>query len=162
VDGSPVLHFFSGTHADYHKPSDTADKINASGVAQIGVLVAGLAASLSARGEPLTFRADAQGPAPRGDMRSFRASLGTIPDYGGPGPGKKGVLLAGVRAAGAAERGGMKKGDVLVRLGTSEIASVEDFMFVLGAHKPGETVSAVVVRDGKEITLTVTFAEGHR
>jgi S1-C subfamily serine protease len=56
----------------------------------------------------------------------------------------------------------MRKGDVLVRLAGSEIASVEDFMFVLTSRKPGETVQAVVVRDGKEVELEVTFQEGHR
>jgi S1-C subfamily serine protease len=55
----------------------------------------------------------------------------------------------------------MKKGDVLVRLGKSETGSVEDFMFVLNASKPGETVPAVIVRDGKEVKLDVTFQESH-
>lgn len=157
--GAPVLHFFSGTHSDYHKPSDTADKINAAGAAQTAKIVGLVAAAISARETPLTFKSDAQGPAPRGDMRSFNASLGTIPDYGGPGAGKKGVLLSGVRPGSGAEKSGMKKGDVLVRLGKAEIASVEDLMFVLNASKPGETVPAVVIRDGKEVKLEVTFGE---
>jgi hypothetical protein len=160
--GVPVLHFFTGTHSDYHKPSDTADKINAAGAMQTGRICADIALALSKRDAPLTFKADAAGPAPIGDMRSFGASLGTIPDYGGPGPGKKGVLLAGVRPGGAAEKAGMRKGDILVRLGKSEIASVEDLMFVLNASKPGETVSAVVLRDGKEVKLEVTFQESRR
>lgn len=160
--GVPVLHFFTGTHSDYHKPSDTADKINAGGAMQTGHICAGVALAASQREAPLSFKADAQGPTPHGDMRSFNASLGTIPDYGGPGAGKKGVLLSGVRAGGAAEKAGMKKGDVLVRLGKSEIASVEDLMFVLNASKPGETVPAIVVRDGKEVKLDVTFQESQR
>lgn len=160
--GVPVLHFFTGTHSDYHKPSDTADKVNAAGSMQTGKICANIALATSQREAPLTFKADAQGPAPHGDMRSFNASLGTIPDYGGPGAGKKGVLLAGVRPGGAAEKAGMKKGDVLVRLGKSEIASVEDLMFVLNASKPGETVPAIVVRDGKETKLEVTFQESQR
>ena len=160
--GVPVLHFFTGTHGDYHKPSDTADKINAAGAAQTGKVCADVAAMLAQRDRPLTFKPDAEGPTPRGDLRSFNASLGTVPDYGGPGEGKKGVLLAGVRPGGAAEKGGMKKGDVLVRLGRSEIRSVEDLMYVLNASKPGETVPAVVLRDGKEVKLEVTFQEGRR
>ena len=160
--GVPVLHFFSGTHSDYHKPSDTADKVNAGGAAQTAKIVATTALATAMREAALTYKSGVEGPAPRGDLRSFNASLGTIPDYGGPGAGKKGVLLAGVRPGGAAEKGGMKKGDVLVRLGKSEIASVEDLMFVLNASKPGETVPAVVLRDGKEVKLEVTFQEGHR
>ncbi|MBX3227529.1 MAG: M20/M25/M40 family metallo-hydrolase [Labilithrix sp.] len=160
--GAPVLHFFTGTHTDYHKPSDTADKINAAGAMQTGKICADVALAASQREAPLTFKSDAEGPAPHGDMRSFNASLGSIPDYGGPGPGKKGVLLAGVRPGGGADKAGMKKGDVLVRLGKSEIASVEDLMFVLNGSKPGETVPAVVLRDGKEVKLEVTFQESQR
>ena len=93
-------------------------------------------------------------------MRSFNASLGTIPDYAGPPGGETGVLLAGVRAGGAAEKAGLRRGDILVRLGKSEIGSVEDLMYVLNASKPGETVTAVVIRDGKEVKLQVTFQEG--
>src|SRR6476646_5551202 len=114
---------------------------------QTGKICAGVALATSQRESPLTFKSDAQGPAPHGDMRSFNASLGTIPDYGGPGQGKKGVLLSGVRAGGAADKAGMRKGDILVRLGKSEIASVEDLMFVLNSSKPGETVPAFVLRD---------------
>jgi hypothetical protein len=160
--GVPVLHFFTGTHSDYHKPSDTPDKVNAAGAMQTGNICAGIALAASQHEAPLTYKADAQGPPPHGDMRSFNASLGTIPDYGGPGPGKKGVLLSGVRPGGGADRGGMKKGDIIVRLGKSEIASVEDLMFVLNGSKPGETVPAVVLRDGKELKLEITFQESQR
>jgi Tol biopolymer transport system component len=157
--GAPVLHFFTGTHSDYHKPSDTPDKINAAGAAQTGKICGDIAVAVSQHERPLTFKAGIEGAADRGDLRSFNASLGTIPDYGGPGAGKKGVLLAGVRPGSAADKGGMKKGDVLVRLGKSDVGSVEDLMFVLNASKPGETAPAVVVRDGKEVKLEVTFQE---
>lgn len=160
--GVPVLHFFTGAHSDYHKPSDTADKINAAGAAQTARIVSDVALLASQRDRPLAFKSGLEGAAAHGDMRSFNASLGTIPDYGGPGGGKKGVLLAGVRPGSAADKGGMRKGDVLVRLGKSEIGSVEDFMFVLNASKPGQTVPAVVVRDGREVTLDVTFQESRR
>ncbi|MDB5220241.1 MAG: tolB protein precursor [Myxococcaceae bacterium] len=159
--GAPVLHFFTGTHSDYHKPSDTPDKINAAGAAQTGKICGDVAVAVSQRDKPLTFKVGIEGAADRGDLRSFNASLGTIPDYGGPGAGKKGVLLAGVRPGSAADKGGMKKGDVLVRLGKSDVGSVEDLMFVLNASKPGETAPALVVREGKEVKLEVTFQESH-
>ena len=94
-------------------------------------------------------------------MRSFNASLGTIPDYAPPS-GTKGVLLAGVRAGGAAEQAGMQRGDVLVKLGTHEVGSVQDLMFVLNSSKPGETVTATVLRGGKEVQMKVTFQESKR
>jgi hypothetical protein len=159
--GVPVVHFFTGSHADYHKPSDTADKINAAGAGQIAKAVATLAASVGARPGPLAFKKIPM-PAPEGDVRSFNASLGTVPDYAGPPGGARGVLLAGVRAGGAAEKGGLRRGDILVRLGLHEIGSVEDLMFALNASKPGETVTAVVKRDGREVRMPVTFTEGRR
>ncbi|MBX7116883.1 MAG: M28 family peptidase, partial [Myxococcaceae bacterium] len=152
--GVPVLHFFTGAHSDYHKPSDTADKVNAAGAGQVAQIVATLAQKIQET--KLTFK-KSHDPVPRGDVRSFNASLGTVPDYGGPPQGLKGVLLADVRPGGGAEKGGLKRGDVLVRLGKNVVGSVEDLMFVLQQSKPGETVTAVVVRDGKELPLEVTF-----
>src|SRR5207302_7489100 len=101
-------------------------------------------------------------PAPRGDLRASGASLGTVPDYGGPPNGIKGVLLQDVRPGGGADKGGLKRGDILVKLGPHVIGSVEDLMFVLQSSKPGETVTAVVLREGKETPLPVTFQEGRR
>jgi hypothetical protein len=158
--GVPVLHFFTGAHSDYHKPSDTVDTLNIAGTERVARIVSTVALSLDGK-TALTYR-KVPSPAPRGDMRSFNASLGTVPDYAGPPDGQKGMLLAGVRAGGAADQAGMKRGDILVRLGKSVIGGVEDLMFVLNASKPGETVRAVVLRDGKEVPLEVTFQESKR
>jgi hypothetical protein len=155
--GLPVLHFFTGTHVDYHKPSDSAAKINSNGAATVARLVERVVFSVEQQPK-LTFRRDVTGPV-RGDMRSFGASLGTVPDYAGPPGGKPGVLLAGVRPGGAADKAGLRRGDILVRLGMHEIRSVQDLGYALGAAKPGETVTAVVVRDGAEVRLQATFQE---
>lgn len=151
----PVLFLFSGSEPDYHRPTDTPDKLNGAGMAQVAKLVGKILDGLSTAPEHLALQ-HLPSPLPNGDQRSFNASLGTIPDYAGS-DGKNGVLLAGVRPGGGAEKGGMKKGDVLVKLGTHEIKNVEDLMFVLNGAKPGETMKAVVKRDGKEVTLDVTF-----
>jgi C-terminal processing protease CtpA/Prc len=159
--GVPVLQLFTGAHGDYHKPSDTADRINAAGAAQIALMASAPTSAVAARETRLSLK-HAPTPAPRGDMRSFHASLGTIPDYAGPPGGQKGVLLAGVRPGGAAEAGGLRRGDILVRLGAHEIGSVEDLMYVLNASRPGERVKATVRRDGRELSLEVTFQESRR
>jgi hypothetical protein len=159
--GVPVVHFFTGSHADYHKPSDTADKINAAGAAQIARAATGLALRAATRSAGFTFQR-MTGPPAEGDARSFNASLGTIPDYAGPPGGAPGVLLAGVRGGAPAEKGGLRRGDILIQLGTHSIGGVEDLMYALNASKPGETVTAVVKRDGKELKLQVTFEEGRR
>jgi Tol biopolymer transport system component len=159
--GVPVVQFFSGSHGDYHKPTDSADRINAAGAAQIGAAVTALATRVASRAEPLAFRRMEE-PPPEGDARNFNAALGTIPDYAGPPGGAPGVLLAGVRPGGPAEKGGLRRGDILVRLGLHPIGSVEDLMYALNASKPGQTVNAVVQRDGREVKIPVTFEEGHR
>jgi Tol biopolymer transport system component len=156
----PVLFFFTGAHGDYHKPSDTAARINAAGGARVAQIVAETVHAVAGVAGRLSYRA-VPAPAPRGDVRSFNASLGTVPDYAGPKSGK-GVLLAGVRPGGAAEKAGLQRGDVLLKLGPHAIGSVEDLMYVLNAARPGETVTAVVLRDDKEVRLEVTFQEGRR
>jgi hypothetical protein len=158
--GLPVLHFFTGTHSDYHKPSDVAERINAAGAAAVARLVERVAGRLDAT-DKLSYRKGVSS-ADRGDARSFNASLGSIPDYAGPPGGAPGVLLAGVRPGGAADKAGMRRGDVLIRLGTHDIRSVQDLGFVLGVARPGETVTAVFLRDGKELKVETTFQEGRR
>ena len=101
-------------------------------------------------------------PTTGGDVRSFNASLGTIPDYAGAPAGQKGVLLSGVRPGSPAEKGGIKRGDVLVKLGNHDIGDVRELMFALNASKPGETVKAVVLREGKRVEATVTLEESKR
>jgi S1-C subfamily serine protease len=159
--GVPVLHFFSGVHRDYHKPSDTADKLNAAGMAQTARLVASLAVDVANRDGRLDYQRVAS-PPPEGDVRSFGSSLGTVPDYGGPPKGQKGMLLAGVRPGGAADKAGLQRGDVLVHLGEHEIAGVEDLIYVLTESRPGTTMKAVVVRDGKQVTVEVTLQEARK
>jgi hypothetical protein len=159
--GVPVLHFFSGVHSDYHKPSDTADKLNAAGMAQVAVIVDHLARDVAAHPAKLQYQRVAS-PPPRGDVRGFGSSLGTVPDYAGPPNGQKGMLLAGVRPGGAADKAGLKRGDILVKLGDHDIRGVEDLMEVLMETKPGTLLKAVFLREGKEQSVDVTMQDGAR
>jgi hypothetical protein len=159
--GVPVLHFFTGAHAQYHKPADDTALINGAGLAQVALLVADTALTVAARADRLTLKA-APPQAPLGDVRSFGASLGTVPDYAGPPAGRSGVLLAGVRAGSPAEQAGLRRGDILVKIGKHDIRSIEDFMFVLRRSKPGEKTKIVVERDGQPLTLDVTFGSSKR
>jgi Tol biopolymer transport system component len=159
--GAPVAHLFTGVHADYHKPSDAPATINAAGAGAVARTGANLVAAVAARPGRLSYQ-KLSVPPRESDMRSFNASLGTIPDYAGPPGGAKGVLLSGVRPGSAADRAGLRRGDILVRLGRHPIDNVQDFSYVLNASKPGETVTAVVLRDGRSLEVSVTFQEGHR
>ncbi len=154
--GVPVIHLFTGAHSDYHKPSDDAARINAAGGARVARLVADIAATVASRDGALTYVA-AAAPAPRGDVRGAGASLGTVPDYAGPADGRPGVLLAGVRPGGPAEKGGLRRGDLLVELAGHPIRDIQDFMFALRAAKPGQEAVAAVEREGHHVELLVTF-----
>jgi hypothetical protein len=150
----PVLHFFTGAHSDYHKPSDDAELLNYEGLADIAAFVARVAEAVSVR--ELTY---VGASAPAGDTGvggGFRSALGTIPDYGQP-EDLEGVLLSDVRAGSAAEKGGIRGGDVIVRIGDMEIHNIYDFVHVLKTRDPGEKLEVVVLREEERVTLQVTL-----
>ena len=155
--GVPVLHFFTGAHEDYHKPSDDTARINAAGGVRIASLVAEVALELT-EFESLTYR-EAEAPAPPGDVRSFGASLGTIPDYTGSPDGRPGMLLSGVRSGGPADLAGLQRGDRIVELAGREVRDIYDLMYVLQEAKPGEETTVVAERADGRIRLDITFGE---
>jgi hypothetical protein len=154
--GVPVLQLFTGVHSDHHKATDTADKLNATGMAQVARIAEHLARDVSDLGGRLDFQRGAEPPG-EGEARTYGASLGTIPDRAGPPKGQKGMLLWGVRAGGPADKAGLKGGDIIVRLDGHVVGAVEDVMFVLTQSKPGAHVKVVVIRDGQEVSADVTL-----
>ena len=153
--GVPVLHFFTGTHAEYHKPSDDIGLINAAGGVKIANLAAEVAANLSGI-DTLTYRAS-EAPAPMGDMRGYGASLGSIPDYAGSSETRPGMLLSGVRAGGPAEDAGLQRGDLITELAGREVRDIYDLMFILQEVKPGEQGNIVYEREGEMVGTIVIF-----
>ncbi len=136
-------------------PSDDADKVDAKGGARIAGLAADLLAAVANRPHPLTYK-EAEAPAPaEGDVRTGGASLGTVPDYAGDG--RPGVLIADVRPGGAAEKAGIRRGDLLVELAGAPVRDIYDFTYALRKAKPGEKSTLVVVRGDERLTLDVTF-----
>jgi len=155
--GVPVLHFFTGAHEDYHRPSDDAALINAAGGVRIANLVAEIALELTSV-EGLTY-AQAQAPAPVGDVRGYGASLGTIPDYTGAPDDRPGMLLSGVRPGGPADQASLQRGDRIVELSGREVRDIYDLMYILREARPGEASSVVVERGDATIRRPVTFGE---
>lgn len=152
----PVAFLFTGAHDDYHMPSDTADRVDAAGVARAVVLAARIALELSHRDARLAF-VDAPADPHRSTRGGFRASLGTVPDYAFQGPG---VRLSGVRPDAPAARAGLLAGDVILRVGTHAITNIHDFMFALGDLEPGREVEIEVDRGGKRVPIKVIPAPG--
>ena len=158
--GVPVLHFFTGAHEDYHKPSDDAEFINAGGGARIANLVADLAAELTTI-EGITYK-ESEAPPPQGDVRGYGASMGTIPDYTGAPDNKLGMLLAGVRAGGPADLAGLQRGDRVVELAGHQIRDIYDLMYVLREAKPDEEAKVIIERGDETIESTVVFSKSTR
>jgi hypothetical protein len=150
----PVLHFFTGTHSEYHKPSDDADLINAEGAVRVAWMVSDVAGTVANRPGELTLVKTSDGPQRR---MTLKARLGTIPDYAGPADGSPGLLLSDVRPDSPAEAAGLQRGDIIVQIGEMEIASVQDYMVVLSEANPGDSAPVVVVRDGERVEMEVTF-----
>ena len=152
----PVLHFFTGTHGDYHRPSDTWDKINIEGTAKVSDLVLISALEIADAKEPPNF---ASLPSrPPGDQAEGEIKLGTylgsIPDYGA---NTGGVQLAGVTEGSPAARAGLREGDIIVQLAEMKIQNIEDLTAALQARKPGDEVEITVLRTGKPVTLKATL-----
>ncbi len=147
----PVLFFFTGSHDDYHKPTDTAEKINTEGVRQIAEFVLEIAVSIANEPERVAFSKVQRQSQPTGS--GFRVYLGTVPNYSDQADGLK---LDGVRSGSPAERAGLRAGDVIVRLGATAVKNVYDYTYALGELRPGQEVDVVIRREGKETTLKVT------
>ncbi|MBI1938909.1 MAG: M28 family peptidase [Ignavibacteriales bacterium] len=146
----PVLFFFTGTHSDYHKPSDDADKINTAGEELVANYVFDIADAIQTN----TARPDyvkVEEPSNRGAARS-KVTVGTVPEFGYNGSGYK---ISGVTEGGPAAKGGMKPGDVIIKFGAKTVNNIYDFMYAMGEFSPGDKVDVVVLRDGKEATLNL-------
>lgn len=153
----PVLHFFTGNHSDYHRPSDDWEKINIAGTERIVEMIEKLVVQVADAPErpkyvevrgtaDISDRADGQQP--MGDRPYF----GSIPDFGVELPG---YSLADVSPGGPAEKGGIKKGDRIVQLGTNKIENLQDFDLALRRFSPGDEVDVTVIRGNEKVSLKV-------
>lgn len=155
--GVPVLFLFTGAHADYHRPTDTAEKIDGAGLAAVASLAYRVAREAAERGDRLeVIRAAAPPPSERGE-RGYRTYLGAIPDFAERA--EPGVQLTGVRAGSPAERAGLAAGDVILRLGSSRILNLQDLAFALRSHRPGDEVEVEWTRQGERRTAPVKLEE---
>jgi aminopeptidase YwaD len=163
----PVLFFHSGTHVDYHRPTDDSDKINYPGIKEVVDLAAGVIDKLlTLPREQYVEAADAhsmfgggpgQGP---GGGTSFKASLGVIPDYAAEDV--KGVRINGTSPGSPADKAGLKDGDVLTQWDGHKMDSVYDLTDELTKAKPGQKVKISVLRGADTIEVEATLAEPRR
>ncbi|HEY5839038.1 MAG TPA: M20/M25/M40 family metallo-hydrolase [Pyrinomonadaceae bacterium] len=147
----PVLFFWTGTHADYHKPSDTAEKINYEGLTRITSFVANIVRDIDKSDKRPTYKvAQVQSTA---RSTGFRVYLGTIPNYA---DSSDGMLLDGVRDGSPAAKAGLKAGDKIVKMAGKDVKNVYDYTYALGEMKGGEEYEVEIVRVGQRMTLKLT------
>ncbi len=149
----PVLFFFTGSHKDYHRPTDDVDKLNLAGMRRIGDMVSEIAVALAQAGERPQY-VEVKGGNETLGGGGDRPYFGSIPDFSQDQPG---YALTGVTKGGPAERGGIKAGDIIVELGPSKIGNLEDFDSALRKFKAGDKVPVVVKRGAERVKLEVTL-----
>ncbi len=162
--GIPAVQIFTGAHADYHRPTDTVDKIDASGLVKVATFVKEAVVYMLEREEPLTVRiASAQAghptvkqPIKQPTTSGRRVLVGTVPAFDYPGEGAKvDALIPDSPAA----KAGLQAGDVIVRIDRHTIRDLRGYSDVLKQLKPNQTVTFELLRDGKKVQVKVTVAE---
>jgi len=152
----PVLFFFSGLHSDYHKPSDTWDKINGPSAARLLDMVENVAVQLANADQPPTFQVVAEDKPAGGGGSGYGAYFGSIPDFGQV---ENGVKFSDVKPNSPAAKAGLKGGDILIQFGDKPIKNLYDFTDALRRSKVGDVVEVKVLRDGQPITASVKLEQ---
>ena len=146
----PVLHFFTGQHEDYHKPSDDADKLNYDGMETITQFILSIITELNDDGK-ITFRKTKNESQ---EVPAFKVTLGVVPDYLFDG---KGMRIDGVSEDKPAQKAGMQKGDIVIKMGDNEIVDMMSYMKSLGKFEKGSNTKVTIDRKGEILVLDVTF-----
>jgi hypothetical protein len=158
----PVLFFFSGLHADYHRPSDTWDKINAPGAVKVLRLVADVMSELASAPDRPKYVRVAQPhsslAAPSNGGNGYGPYFGSIPDFTEL---PNGVRFADIHPGSPAAKAGLKAGDILVEFDGKKIQNLYDFTYALRAKKAGDSVLVRVIRNGQTIEAKVLLSERH-
>jgi aminopeptidase N len=159
----PAIQLFTTVNADYHRPTDTADKIDAAGLVKVAAFAREGIAYLVERETPLTNTIPKAAappgsplPSPAAAAQGRRVSFGTVPDFAFAGPG---VRAAGVVAGSPAEKAGLKEGDVILKLDATEIPNLQAFSDFLRTAKGGQVVNVSLMRAGAVLSVSVTLTE---
>lgn len=146
----PVLHFFTGQHDDYHKPGDDTEKLNYEGMDAISNYIFDVITELDKSGK-LAFRKtkNESEETPR-----FKVGLGVVPDYLFDG---EGMRVDGISEDKPAQKAGLQKGDIVIKLGDSAIVDMMSYMRALSVFQAGDSTQVVVKRDGKTVEASIQF-----
>jgi aminopeptidase YwaD len=153
----PVLHFFTDIHEDYHRATDDVEKINAAGEARVIDLAAAVVRAVGDRAARPTFVRMTAPPRTMTTREGAQVYLGSVPDMGGSST--PGLRLTGVRPGSPADSAGLRAGDVVIELGGVAVKDLYSYSEALYAHKPGDRVRIVVMRDGRRVEVTATLGK---
>lgn len=147
----PAIHFFTGTHEHYHKPSDTWEKLNYPGMLRVTRFIQELMGRLDGRGRLDFTKTEEENAAatPR-----FKVTMGVVPDYMYSG---QGMRIDGVTEGKPAAKAGLQKGDIVLRIGVVDVPDMMGYMKALGQFNKGDTAPVKILRDGKEVMVEVVF-----
>ncbi len=157
--GIPGVQIFTQAHADYHRPSDTADMVDGAGLVKVATFVKEAVAYMASREEPLTVTIDSQqgerptSAASRGPSTSRRVRIGTIPDFAFQGPG---VKIDSVAPGSPAEKAGLQAGDILLSIDHRETTDLRTYSNILKTLEAGQVVTVTVRRGDEEMAVKVT------
>ena len=152
----PVLFFFSGLHSDYHKPSDTWDKIDSQSAARLVDVVGKTALELTDAADRPTFVTVVEDKPLAGGGGGYGPYFGSIPDFGQT---ENGVKFSDVKPGSPAAKAGLKGGDILVQFGDKPIKNLYDFTDALRRSKVGDVVDVTVIRDGQPVKASVKLEQ---
>jgi hypothetical protein len=155
--GRPVLFLFTGAHADYHRPDDTWDKIDAAGLAEVTGFAARVVDAVATVATPPAYARVAGSSGSAGRAGGYGPFFGVVPEFGESE--RPGVRVGGVRAGSPADKAGVRQGDVIVTFGGLTVRTLEDFTFALRGRRPGDRVEVTVVREGAEQRVEAVLEE---
>ena len=157
----PVLFLFTGSHADYHRPSDTADKIDGPGLERCAQFALAALREVDALpGRPTFEKVGANAHAGEAVVTGERGPyFGSVPDYSEGDDSSDGVKVSGARPGSPADKAGLKAGDRIVEFDGKAIKNLYDYTYAIRAAKTGTPLKVVVVRDGKKLTLEASLVQ---
>jgi C-terminal processing protease CtpA/Prc len=147
----PVLHFFTGSHSDYHKPSDDFDKINYEGEVEVLKIIAKVIEELDGQPKLAFLTTKSKSMSTRS---SFKVTMGIMPSYTAD---EEGLKVDGVSEGKPAQKAGVLAGDIIIQMGDVAVKDIQNYMEALGKFEKGQTVPVKLKRKGEVLTLNVTF-----
>ena len=152
----PVLFFFTGLHSDYHRPSDTYDKINSTGEAKVLNMVYDVLTDVDTMSSKIEFTKVTESNEPKKETGPVRVYVGTIPDFSS---NEEGYKISGVTPGSPAEKGGIQAGDLMIKFAGRDVKNIYDYTAALGEHKAGEEVEVILIRNSEQVSVKVLLGK---